>query len=100
MLVVPLLFESGFDRLVERTIAVDCPERLQLDRLMARDGIGRDEARAVIAAQMERAERRSRADDLIDSSTTIDATRARVIGLHEIYLGLAQNCPGTQGRAE
>jgi len=100
MLMVPLMFESGFDRLVERTLTVDCPESLQLDRLMARDGIGRDEARAVIAAQMQRAERRSRADDLIDSSTTIDATRERVIELHETYLGLAQNCPGAQGRAE
>lgn len=98
--VVPLLFESGFDRLVERTVAVDCPEALQIERLMARDETGPDEARAIIDAQMERAERRSRADDIIDSSPTIEATRDRVAALHASYLRLAQNCPGTQGRAE
>lgn len=98
--VVPLLFESGFDRLVERTVAVDCPEALQIERLMARDETDRDEARAIIDAQMERAERQSLADDIIDSSTTIEATRDGVAALHASYLRLAQNCPGTQGRAE
>jgi dephospho-CoA kinase len=100
ILVVPLLFESGFDRLVDRTVAVDCPPALQIDRLMARDEIGRDEAEAIVAAQMGRDERRARANDLIDSSAPIDATRGRVLHLHETYLGLARNCPGAQGRAE
>jgi len=100
ILVVPLLFESGFDRLVDRALVVDCPPALQIARLTARDEIGREEAEAIVAAQMGRDERRSRADDLIDSSAPIDATRGRVLELHETYLGLAQNCPGAKGRAE
>jgi dephospho-CoA kinase len=100
ILVVPLLFESGFDRLVDRALVVDCPPALQIGRLMARDEIGRDEAEAIVAAQMGRGERQSRADDLIDSSAPLDATRDRVLELHETYLDLARNCPGAQGRAE
>lgn len=99
ILVVPLLFESGFDRLVERVLVVDCPEALQIERIMNRDQVGREEAEAVIAAQMGRAERRSLADDLIDSSAPLDVTRARISELHDSYLAL-RNCPGTQGRAE
>jgi dephospho-CoA kinase len=100
ILVVPLLFEAGFDRLVDRTLIVDCPPALQIDRLMARDEIDRYEAETIVAAQMGRDERRSRADDLIDSSAPIDATRGQALRLHETYLGLARNCPGAQGRAE
>lgn len=100
ILVVPLLFESGFDRLVDRALVVDCPAAVQIARLTARDEIGQGEAEAIIAAQLGRDERRARADDLIDTSTPIDATRARVVQLHEAYLGLSRNCPGQQGRAE
>jgi dephospho-CoA kinase len=100
ILVVPLLFESGFDRLVERTIVVDCPETLQIERLMARDEATLGDARAIVEAQMARTERRARADDIIDSGTTLGATRERVAALHASYLTLAENCPGTQGRAE
>lgn len=100
VMVVPLLFESGFDALVDRAAVVDCPESLQVERLMRRDGISRVEADRILAAQMARSERRSRADDLIDSSVPLDAMQARVVELHDGYLGLARNCPEPAGRAE
>jgi dephospho-CoA kinase len=100
VLVVPLLFETGFDRLVDRTVSVDCPESLQIDRLMARDNVGEAEAKAVIAAQIDRAKRRALADDVIDSGCSLAETRERVTKLHEEFLRLGENCPGTQGRAE
>jgi dephospho-CoA kinase len=98
--VVPLLFETGFDRLVDRTLVVDCPETVQVERLRRRDGAGEQQARAIIAAQLGREARRQAADDLIDNSGDIEATRARVAELHERYLALSQNCSRNRGRAE
>lgn len=100
VLVVPLLFETDFHRLVDRRLVVDCPESQQLERLVARDGIGEAEARAMLAAQMPRDERIEAADDCIDNSGSIESTLARVRQLHERYLQLATNCPRPRGRAE
>lgn len=100
VLVVPLLFETGFDRLVDRTVVVDCPPSLQVERVVERDGVSEDEAHAVIAAQMTREDRRAAADDVIDSGGDLKATRSRVIELHDRYLEQSENCPGPQGRAE
>jgi dephospho-CoA kinase len=93
ILAVPLLFETGFDRLVDRRLVVDCPESQQLARLTARDGVSIEAARAMLAAQMNRAERRAAADDLIDNSGSLESTRSQVQTLHERYLGLSRNCP-------
>lgn len=98
--VVPLLFETGFDQLVERTVVTDCPGSLQIERLIARDGIDADAAARMIAAQMDRDERLARADDVIDTSAELETTRARVGNLHDLYLKLAENCPEVEGRAE
>jgi dephospho-CoA kinase len=100
VLVVPLLFETGFDAYVDRTVAVDCPESTQIERLMRRDQIGESEARAILAAQMVRADRRRAADDIIDNSGTFESTQRRVAELHATYLELARNCSRTEGRAE
>jgi dephospho-CoA kinase len=98
--VVPLLFETGFDRLVDATVAVDCPESLQIERVVERDRVSEDEARSIIASQIDRDERRSRADEIIDSATSIPATRDTVAKLHEAFLARSQNCPDEPGRAE
>jgi dephospho-CoA kinase len=100
MLVAPLLFETGFDRLVTRTVTVDCPESIQIQRVVERDAVTEDEARAVIAAQMNRQDRLDAADDVIDTGGPLAATRQRVTELHEQYLRFSENCPGAQGRAE
>jgi dephospho-CoA kinase len=100
LLVVPLLFETGFDRLVDRSLVVDCPESRQIERLMARDGIGETEARSILAAQLGREKRKQAADDCIDNSGSLAATRDQVRRLHERYLSLAKNCPAPEGRAE
>jgi dephospho-CoA kinase len=98
--VVPLLFETGFDRLVDRTVVVDCPAELQLKRLIARDGQRPDEAQAIIDAQMAREQRLARADDVIDNSADMSATRARVAELHASYLAMSRNCSSPSRRAE
>jgi len=100
VVVVPLLFETGFNELVDRTVVVDCPQEVQIDRLTVRDSVSRDEAISVISSQMPREERLSLADDTIDSTLSLDATRQRVAELDAKFRSLAQNCPKVEGRAE
>jgi len=89
IIAVPLLVETDFAALVDRVAVVDCPESLQLERLMRRDGIPRTEAIAMIAAQADRATRLRAAHDVIDNSGDVEATRRQVALLHHRYLELA-----------
>ena len=68
LLDVPLLFESGWDKMAEGTCLVYVDESVQLARLMARNGYGRDEALARIRAQMPLSEKKKRAKWLIDNN--------------------------------
>ncbi len=86
IVVVPLLIETGFAELVERILVVDCPESQQLDRLRERDDVSEADARAMLAAQLDRQARLARADDVIDNSGSLEATHAQVAALHERYL--------------
>lgn len=92
VIVVPLLFETRFDQLVDRTLVVDCPEDVQLKRLIERDGISRERARSIIETQMDRKARISAADDVIDSSKSLSSVREHVGKLHARYLALSGNC--------
>ncbi len=89
VVVIPLLVESGQRDLVDRVLVVDAPEDLQVRRAMARDGIGADEARAVLAAQAGRRERLAAADDVIANDGGLDALDRAVAALHRHYLDLA-----------
>jgi dephospho-CoA kinase len=86
IIVVPLLLETGFDELVERVLVVDCPEAQQLKRLCRRDNVGETEAQAMLAGQIDRQARLARADDVVDNSGDLQATRTQVAALHERYL--------------
>ena len=91
VVVVPLLFETGaFLDLVRRVLVVDCEEDEQVRRVAARSGIATGEIRRIMAAQLPRAERRQRADDVLDNNGGLDALRAQVAQLHDKYLGLAR----------
>jgi dephospho-CoA kinase len=89
ILMVPLLIESGdYRRRVDRIAVVDCPEALQIARVMARNGQSRSEVDRVLAAQVRRADRLAAADDVIDNSTTLEALTARIQVLHQTYTKL------------
>lgn len=75
---VPLLFESGFDTLCDCTVVVYTEETIQLERLMKRNGISREEALARINAQMPLKEKVKRADVVIDNSFTLEKTKKQV----------------------
>ncbi|WP_404341699.1 dephospho-CoA kinase [Vreelandella venusta] len=85
LLVSPLLFESGQDRLVQRTLVVDVPEEEQLARTLARDKVSEAQVRAILAAQLPRHERLARADDVIDNSHGLNDTREQVSALDQRY---------------
>ena len=67
VLVVPLLFEAGLETLCSEVWLVDCDETQQLQRLMARDGLGEADARARIAAQWPLARKRGLADVVLNN---------------------------------
>jgi len=87
VLVVPLLVESGnYRRRAQRVVVVDCPEEVQVARVMARSGLTADEVRAIMATQATRAQRLAVADDVIDNSGDLARLRPQVLALHRIYL--------------
>jgi len=90
LIVIPLLVETGGYRdVLNRVLVVDCPEELQIARVMARSGLAQDEVKAILAVQAGRAERRAAADDVIVNTATPAALRADVARLHQHYLSLA-----------
>jgi dephospho-CoA kinase len=101
VIAVPLLVETNFGALVDRVLVVDCPVEAQRARLMARDGIDERAADAMIAAQVDRQTRLDAADDVIDNTGDMAATREQVRRLHERYLSLSKDvCPPDSARAE
>lgn len=89
ILSAPLLLENGLDKLCQRVLVVDIPEQLQLERAQQRDGVDKSQVEAILAAQISRAERLQKANDVIDNSKEIDALEAQVEALHQQYLTLA-----------
>jgi len=64
---VPLLFEVGLDAVLRPVVVVAATPERQLERVMARDGLTAEEARARIAPQLPLAEKRARADYVLEN---------------------------------
>ncbi|GGE17556.1 dephospho-CoA kinase [Marinithermofilum abyssi] len=79
----PLLIEEKLTSLVEKVIVVYIPEALQLQRLMAREGMDEKEARRLIQSQIPIEEKKQFADVLIDNSGTLADTERQVDQLWE-----------------
>ncbi len=86
---IPLLVEGGGCGQVDRILVVDADEATQLQRLMKRDGENLEGARAILAAQADRAIRLEAADDVLVNSGTVPELRQAVDRLHQRYLRLA-----------
>ncbi|WP_431023476.1 dephospho-CoA kinase [Halomonas sp. H5] len=93
LLVSPLLFESGQAALVDRSLVIDVPEAEQIRRTANRDGVDEAQARAIVAAQLDRQARLARADDIIDNSGDEAALRRQVEILDRRYRRLAGASP-------
>ncbi|MGA5441240.1 dephospho-CoA kinase [Streptomyces griseoincarnatus] len=75
---VPLLTENGLARLYDVVIVVDAGTGTQLDRLVRLRGMSEEDARARMAAQATREQRRAVADIVIDNDVPLDALERRV----------------------
>jgi dephospho-CoA kinase len=88
---VPLLIESGAWReRVSRILAVDCPEQMQIARVMARNGLPEAQVRAIMATQVSREQRRAAADDIIVNDAGIEALAPQIERLHQLYLAFSK----------
>jgi dephospho-CoA kinase len=96
MFVVPLLIESGTwrDR-VARVLAIDCPEQMQVARVMARNGLPEAQVRAIMAAQVTRKQRLEAADDVILNDADVPALLPQVERLHAFYIDEATKLSAT-----
>ena len=75
---VPLLFETGGERQVDAVAVVTCPPQMQRARVLARPSMTAAKLDAILARQLPDADKRARADFVIDTSGGIDAARAQV----------------------
>lgn len=78
LLDVPLLFESGGDADVDRIAVVSCPEDVQKARVMARPGMTEEKFASILARQVPDAEKRARANFIIETGEGLAATEQRV----------------------
>ena len=86
VLMVPLLVESGsYRERVHRIAVVDCPRETQITRVMARNGMTRDEVERILCAQASREQRLAVADDIIDNAHDLASTARRVTELDDFY---------------
>lgn len=85
-----LMIESGGYRRFDKLIVVHCRPDVQLERLMLRDKLSRDEAQRRIDSQMPQEEKQKFADYLIDTSDGFELTREQAVKVHNVLIRLAK----------
>jgi dephospho-CoA kinase len=84
---IPLLFEIGGSSSCDSVVVVSAPAKIQRSRALARPGMTEEKFGSLLAKQMPDAEKRARADFIVDSSQSFDHARAQV---HDILKAVAK----------
>ena len=84
--VIPLLFETGQQSLVDRVLLIDVPEDLQRRRVAARDRLDNEQISAVLRAQTDRDTRLRDAHDVVCNDGSLADLHAAIEKLHQKYL--------------
>ena len=86
LLDVPLLFETGMDALCDEVWVMSARREIQIQRIMARDGLNQQQAEARVDSQMDPEEREKRAGRVISSEKPLDKMQAEITGLYQQLL--------------
>jgi len=90
ILASPLLVESGQNKLVNKTLVVDVPVELQIERTISRDNNTPEQVQAIINAQLPRQARLKHADHVIVNDQDLDYLHRQVTSLHQEFLKMSQ----------
>lgn len=90
VLVAPLLFENALDKLCNRTLLIDIPQNVQIERTASRDNVSVEQVKAIIAAQMSREDKQKKADDILNNDRALNDVNHDLLTLHKRYLHMAQ----------
>jgi dephospho-CoA kinase len=87
---VPLLFETGGDKRVDAVVVVTTSPEIQRERILARGTMTEEALDALLARQMPDAEKRKRADFIVDTSHGLDPVRAHIRDILEQVIKMPQ----------
>jgi dephospho-CoA kinase len=87
---IPLLSKKSDYDFIDRILVIDCEERIQIQRVISRNGFSEELVRSIMSKQLSRRERNQLADDLIDNNADIDSLYTKIEKLHFNYLSFAR----------
>jgi len=90
---IPLLFETGGDKRCDAVVVVSAPADVQRERVMSRPGVSEEKFNTLLGKQMPDAEKRARADFIVDTAQDFDSTRAQIRAI----LRAAERLPRRRG---
>jgi len=89
IVIIPLLFETGFRDLINRILVVRSDEKIRIERVKQRDNRDMDEIRSIISSQVTDERRISEADDIIENNNDFKELESQVQQLHKKYTNLS-----------